>query len=405
LLLGLFSLSVFAHVSHLKTEQANTYNVLVGDFNGDKNADLVRQKIGGWAGSGDKTAEILLSNGKGVFSRSTLASNFDLRGDLTNLYVGDFNGDGRDDLLRQEKSSWSTDRVNTAYLLLADGKGSFERIVLSEDYNLNGDLTNLYIGDFNGDGKDDVLRQEKSSWSTDRVDTAYLLLSTGRSFRKIVLSEDYDLNGDLTNLYVGDFNGDGKDDILRQEKSSWSTDRVNTAYLLLSTGESFRKIVLSEDYDLNGDLTTLNVADFNGDGKADVLRRERGGWATDNINSAYLLLSKGDSFERIILDENFAIKADNTNVYVGDFNADGKADFIRQEKGDISRDNVRTAEVFLSTGRTFTVLPFPEDAEMKGDTSRLFVGDFNGDKRSDFIQNWAVEVNWLHTSQGDGKFM
>ncbi len=32
------------------------------------------------------------------------------------------------------------------------------------------------------------------------------------------------LNGDYTNIYLGDFNGDGKTDILRQEKGSWAGD-------------------------------------------------------------------------------------------------------------------------------------------------------------------------------------
>lgn len=98
--------------------------------------------------------------------RSGLPESFSLKGDLTNVYVGDFNGDGKDDFLRQEKGYWDDDNSYTAEVYLSNGNGSFNKVALPERFQLKGDFTNLHIGDFNGDGKDDILRQEKVPGTT-----------------------------------------------------------------------------------------------------------------------------------------------------------------------------------------------------------------------------------------------
>ncbi|MBO1346144.1 MAG: hypothetical protein EBE86_001500 [Hormoscilla sp. GUM202] len=134
---------------------------------------------------------------------------FALKGDFTNLYIGDFNGDGQSDILRQEKGSWDDDAHMTAHVLLSQGNGNFTRSTLPESFLLKGDFTNLYIGDFNGDGQSDILRQEKGSWDDDAHMTAHVLLSQGNgNFTRSTLPESFLLKGDFTNLYIGDFNGD-----------------------------------------------------------------------------------------------------------------------------------------------------------------------------------------------------
>ncbi|MBC6480246.1 MAG: VCBS repeat-containing protein [Hormoscilla sp. GM7CHS1pb] len=105
--------------------------------------------------------------------------NFVLKGDFTNLYIADFNGDGRSDILRQEKGSWDDDAHRTAEVLVSRGDGDFgfTRITLHEHFFLKGDWTNLHIGDFNGDGRSDMLRQEKGSADDDAHTTAQVFLS------------------------------------------------------------------------------------------------------------------------------------------------------------------------------------------------------------------------------------
>ena len=64
-------------------------SVAVGDFNGDGKQDLAI------ANFGSNNVSILLGNGAGSFGAAT---NFSVGGDPALLAVGDFNGDGKQDL-------------------------------------------------------------------------------------------------------------------------------------------------------------------------------------------------------------------------------------------------------------------------------------------------------------------
>ena len=244
-------------------------------INGGLGNDLL---IGGSATSQTRFSKLTLDDSN--------PTNDDFKGDLTNLIVGDFNGDGKDDFIRQEKGEWDDDDNNTANLFTSNDDGTFTKQQVIEDSKLDsddfkGDLTNLIVGDFNGDGKDDFIRQEKGEWDDDDDNTANLFTSNGDgTFTKQQVIEDSkldsdDFKGDLTNLIVGDFNGDGKDDFIRQEKGEWDDDDDNTANLFTSNGDgTFTKQQVIEDSkldsdDFKGDLTNLIVGDFNGDGKDD----------------------------------------------------------------------------------------------------------------------------------------
>jgi hypothetical protein len=158
-----------------------------------------------------------------------------VKGDETNLIPGDFNGDGRADFLRQEKNTWDDDAVTTAQVWLSNGDGTFFVVNPSDAHHLKGDETNLIPGDFNGDGRTDFLRQEKSNWDDDSVFTAQVWLSHGNgSFSYVQPIGAEWLKGDETNLIPGDFSGDGRVDFLRQEKNTWDDDAVTTVQVWLS---------------------------------------------------------------------------------------------------------------------------------------------------------------------------
>ncbi|MBO1350423.1 MAG: putative Ig domain-containing protein [Hormoscilla sp. GUM202] len=211
-----------------------------------------------------------MSQGDGNFNPITLPEDFALKGDFANLYIGDFNGDDRDDIFRQEKGSWDDDDRMTAHVLLSQGDGNFTRIPLPESFELKGDLTNLYIGDFNGDDRDDVLRQKKGGWDDDDSLTAQVLLSElsedNDSFTRIPLPESFELSGDLTNLYVEDLNGDGLDEILVQKKHPRG-ERSRTLRILGSDDkENFTEYLLPSALQFNGDGRKLYIADYDGNG-------------------------------------------------------------------------------------------------------------------------------------------
>ena len=113
----------------------------------------------------------------------------------------DFNGDGRDDFIRQEKGAWDDDDYGTAQVYLSNGNGSFYGQLLTDYTIQKGDLTNLIVGDYNGDGKDDFIRQEKGAWDDDDYGTAQVYLSNGNgSFYSQPLTDYTIMKGDLVNI-------------------------------------------------------------------------------------------------------------------------------------------------------------------------------------------------------------
>ncbi|MCE8510973.1 VCBS repeat-containing protein [Ruegeria pomeroyi] len=351
--------------------KGDSRNIVVGDFNGDGRDDFIRQEKGFSANGFRNTAQVFLSQTDGSFRKSgnlhSLTSGDEFitdpyKGDLTNLIVGDFNGDGVDDFIRQEKGSWDDDNRYTAHLFLSDaGQGFYEAGDLRnlsglEDYEFKGDSRNIVIGDFNGDGRDDFIRQEKGLSDNDNLNTAQVFLShTDGSFRKsgdlhsLTSGDEFSSDpykGDLTNLIVADFNGDGVDDFIRQEKGSWDDDDSRTAQLFFGDGdgtftyqmELFSALPRQTEDDLKGDNTTIFADDFNGDGYADVLLHT-------NSNDLKLYLFDGQGFRQSVT---IAIDAPRslTKLVLGDFDGDGDADIIRQEMNRWDDDNHRTVELY-----------------------------------------------------------
>jgi RHS repeat-associated protein len=220
----------------------------------------------------------------------------------------------------------------------------------------------------------------------------------------------------------GDFNGDGLTDIIAIDKTvSYSTricqgDCYTTSYVTVQGGKTYfvnlDRRLTTNFVNMSGNITTTNnsefgVADVNGDGKSDLLVFDSGSVRVYTLNDnkhLVQLLSKYDS----------AIKSDKPR-YVGDFNGDGKMDFvIPQEAGTdswsffFSKDNdfnkVTTSIGFNFVESTFGyagVVGWPVTTRSLIETS-FVANDINGDGKTDLIvqQNFTVEC--YMTSRGCG---
>ncbi|MEM7394318.1 MAG: VCBS repeat-containing protein, partial [Verrucomicrobiota bacterium] len=190
--------------------------------------------------------------------------------------------------------------------------------------------------------------------------------------------------------------------------------------------------------------------DFNGDGKADFLRQERGALADDVINSFNIFLSKGtrDGIFDVVTPTNDNMQGDlrgshhetNTgvNIILGDYNGDGKTDFLAQQFGlwasALGGGYGQDIRVYFSdfSGQTGTFNMYePTDYGMGGSSrfrgpthindpeqksgSHIIPGDFNGDGMTDFIrQSYGDNGGWTDTlsvpvfevffSTGNGEF-
>ena len=120
-------------------------SVAVGDFNGDGKQDLaVCNAINIYLGA----LSILLGDGTGNFSAPTT---FAVGAGPLEVAVGDFNGDGKQDLAVANYANGSHQN-GTLSILLGDGAGNF-----TAPTNFHASFPNsVAVGDFNGDGKQDL---------------------------------------------------------------------------------------------------------------------------------------------------------------------------------------------------------------------------------------------------------
>jgi uncharacterized repeat protein (TIGR03803 family) len=133
----------------------SSWSVSVADVNGDGNPDLVVSNQCGNCTNG--VVGVLLGNGDGTFQT---AVGYDSGGESpTSVAVADMNGDGKPDLVVANNCSpLGTCEVNSdgvAAVLLGNGDGTFRAAVAYDSGALYSD--GLAVGDFNADGKPDVV--------------------------------------------------------------------------------------------------------------------------------------------------------------------------------------------------------------------------------------------------------
>lgn len=338
------------------------------DFNGDNISDLLRQEKGSWINN-SRDAEVYLSNGSwGFKQQSVLPDGYWMNGDLANFIYGDFNGDYKTDFIRQEKGSW-VDGGNDVQIFISKGDGTFQNPVnMNEMTSMDGNNVNLIVGDFNGNGTDDIIRQEKGNWVNGVNDTQFYTYSNGNFVKVKDVPDMAAMNGNYTNLITGDFDGNGITDLLRQEKGSW-INNTRDAEVYLSDGSwGFKQqSVLPDGYWMNGDLVNFIPGYFNADNKTDLIRQEKGSWV-DGGNDVQILISKGDgTFQNPVNMNDMGMMNGNVaNLIVGDFTGGGVDDIIRQSK------NSGDAQFYtLSAGNFRKVGNVPDMAAMNGNFVNL----------------------------------
>ena len=112
--------------------------VIAGDFDGDGNLDLA---VGVQCGS-IPSVSILLGNGDGTFRPG---STYNMSGLPQSLALGDFNGDGKLDIV----TAWNS----TLAILMGNGDGTFQS---PTDYPAQGQPESLAPGDFDENGRLDM---------------------------------------------------------------------------------------------------------------------------------------------------------------------------------------------------------------------------------------------------------
>ncbi|MDT7800559.1 MAG: hypothetical protein QOI78_3992 [Actinomycetota bacterium] len=234
---------------------AGTEIPLSGDFNGDGKVDAVVFKRGT---SGDVV--VALSDGT-KFGPATLWHDFfDINDEIP--AIGDFNGDGRDDIAAFKRGSTADVIVS-----LSDGTKFGTATLWHDHFGIGSELP--YVGDFNGDGKDDI-----AVFTRGTAGDVFVALSDGFKFTGdgIKWHDNFAFNDEVP--AIGDFNGDGKDDI-----ATFTRGTASDVFVALSDGTKFvgTTVKWHDHFAIDGELP--GVGDFDGDGKADIVTFTRGSTA------------------------------------------------------------------------------------------------------------------------------
>lgn len=164
------------------------------DFNGDGYLDFLLYK------GSNFYSTITYNGGFGQLNSLSLLSSID----PTTIISGDFNGDGKSDILGNKK-----------HIFLGNGKNSFFDIGVSNTAGSYSNDYNFSIVDFNNDGRSDIFALETDPPGGNELQHAVVLSAStdGKSFKFAA----YNPTTDLVKFvipYFGDYNGDGKSDML-----------------------------------------------------------------------------------------------------------------------------------------------------------------------------------------------
>jgi hypothetical protein len=241
-------------------------SIVVAALNGDGNMDVMT------AGSGKLF--VTLGNGDGTFASER---EFYSYSGIDTLAVTNFNGSSQfgivaagDDDLDSASFAGSSPRSNSANILLADSNGAlgFPQVFSNVD-----DLETVVDGDFNGDGQMDIAVVGSSADSIDSSELTVFMLHNSSGTLTVEQTDELGaghVDGAIDgrpSIAAADFNGDGYDDIVSIYKNT-------TGYSLavfINKGNSSGTFNLPKLY-YTGTYAPYAVAvgDFNGDGKEDI---------------------------------------------------------------------------------------------------------------------------------------
>ncbi|MES2778348.1 MAG: FG-GAP-like repeat-containing protein [Bacteroidota bacterium] len=358
----------------------------------------------------------------------TSQTNILANNDYTDFFTGDFNGDGLSDICAAEFSYLSGTDIkvhSNGVIWLRNVYGTFygpgQTLSFPSSTSIVGTdkITNsnqFQCADFNGDGVDDIL-----------VQTLGLNAYGNRTIVKVSLYAMY--NGGVTStiqdyatpafeqlvrnviddpkpgVLIGDFNGDGGCDFTIIARADDYDDyhaitpgyQMFVYYPLLGTSYDRVRFHTMPNADMFGWADQLRVLDFDGDGAHEIMvvnDNESHVWSMPTrdgllVGSAWTT----DYYANLLY--NGGYPTSNHSIFIGDFNGDGKSDLLTQAWANSSSLNVgySTGNGFTEVTHQFNV-PVSLPASLGSSGDLLTIGDFNGDGLSDVLHCPATTTSY-----------
>ena len=356
-------------------------NIEVGDFNGDGKPDLlISNQCVSDADCTQGTVAVLLGNGDGTYQAAVVSNTGAV---LASVTTGDFNRDGKLDVAVNNACPDIGCTTGSVNILLGNGDGTFQSPVA---YPSGGNAFSVEAGDLNGDGKLDLVVVNGSN-------SAGVLLGNGDGSFKPVSSFTTSTSGNSA-VFLGDFNGDSRPDLAVVTAVCDATTCTRSVSVLLGIGDGTFGLPVGNQSAMGLNSQAVALGDVNGDGKLDLAVVDNCVPITNTCADEFadVFLGNGDgtfkTAKRSVLSS-----PDVTFIGFGDLNGDGKPDLVTVDP------DAAVATTMLGGGDgAFQVL---NSYETEG-TSPLFgtLGDLNGDGKTDMAVANACQVNFQDSCTG-----
>lgn len=345
---------------------------------------------------------------------------------VKNTAYGDFDGDGYNDIVLtgHEGNNGARAQVRVAW---SNGNGSFQQPVLLFDhyfYDHPDHTLSPLTGDFNGDGKADIIviyttYEEDCGYMTPCATPRYkIFLSNGDGTFQDFPMENFRAQGDgiiswwgydpQPRFFVSDVNGDGQSDVIL-DQGLYPTDNGSRELIsYLSNGDgSFEERFQLHD----ANLFPIAVSDVTGDGRGDAVffRRRRVDPRTFHFDSVIVYKGSTNGFiassDETMLTTNWEGNNYDLNANLADINGDRLLDLI-----DSSALQNGYVYIYFSKGDGSFDEPIPSALAKSDDLpepDHIETGDINGDGYVDILafDGSAIEsVFPIYLSKGDGTF-
>ena len=285
--------------------QASVIADVRNDFNGDGRSDILWRNVDGtlsnWLGQANGGFTPNNANAAAVVPTAWFVAG-----------TGDFNGDGRDDILWRNVDGQMSNWLGTANGGFTPNNANAAAVVPT-DWHVVG------TGDFNGDGRDDILWRNDNGTVSNWLGTAAGGFTPNDANAARFAPTDWHVVG------TGDFNGDGRDDILWRNNDGTVSDWL---------GQANGGFILNDAAALTVVPTAWFVAgtgDFNGDGRDDILWRNNDGTLSNWLGQANGGFVANDANAAAFVPTSWTV------VATGDYNGDGRDDILwRNSDGTVS---------------------------------------------------------------------
>lgn len=335
----------FATPVNLSTGGDRPRSAVIADFNQDGKLDIAVSNVA------SNNVSLFLNRGGGTFGAPTLIP-VNVPISIGGMLGADLNHDGKMDLLLTEIAGEEFE-----FVLLGKGDGTFTQLPGIPNSVA---FLDARLADVNGDGQLDLI-------SCGNGNMGVALGKGDATFHPVVYLPDGPVPNAFPGCEVGDFNSDGKMDILG---ANFTDDPANLdLFLGDGTGTFQAPLVLSSG---SPEAVSISKADFNGDGKPDVLV----GFA---FSTASLFLGNGDGTFGAPVSVYNGFFGQGTNVLAVDINKDGKPDAL------VAAYTLGVFTIRINSGSGITdqskTITFTLDPGIYG----MATADLNADGRPDIV--------------------